>query len=340
MNNIYITQGWQKRGGEVALRNLLLIDQSLSESIILNLGESKYNLEGISEININIAKPIKIINYIKLCNVIFNFNKKRYKFYYVNGNIVILSFIFSLVNLVSSTKIKLIIWEHCLPYKHWDVPNYFKKILIEYYYKLLIKFSFKIIVPSAVIKNELYSENKPIRIFINPLIINTNPDYDVILDIVKENINLIYVGAFSVEKDPFLFLNIVSLANKINPNVRGFLIGEGILKDELQKTISNLNLESHVTIVNWRENIHSIINRCDVVIVTSKFETYCNVIAESLALGCVVFSTDWDGVRNIYGDDIYYLTKNLDYDIEMIFSKINNRKYCLMEKQILMINEN
>jgi glycosyltransferase involved in cell wall biosynthesis len=118
------------------------------------------------------------------------------------------------------------------------------------------------------------------------------------------------------------------------------LIGEGRLKGELDQEIIKLNLESFVTIIDWKENIHSIINRCDVIIITSKFETYCNVIAESLALGCVVFSTDWNGVRNIYGDDINYLTKNLEYDIEMIFSSINNRNYCLMEKQILTINHN
>ncbi len=340
MNNIYITQGWQKRGGEVALRNLLLIDQSLSESIILNLSDNKYNLESINESNINILEPFNLKNYIKLFNFIFRYNKKKYNFYYVNGNIVILSIAICLVNFFSNTKIKLIIWEHCLPYKHWNVSNYFKKILIKFSYKLLIKFSSKIIVPSTIIKNELSSENKPITIFNNPLIINTQPDYEIISKINIENINFMYVGAFSIEKDPFLFLDIVSKANKINPNVRGFLIGEGRLKEELEQKIINLNLESFVALIDWKENIHSIINRCDIIIITSKFETYCNVIAESLALGCVVFSTEWNGVRNIYGDDIYYLTKNLEYDVEMIFSSIKNRNYCLMEKQILMINHN
>lgn len=340
MNNIYITQGWQKRGGEVALRNLLLIDQSLSESIILNLSDNKYNLESINETNINILKPFNLTNFIKLFNFIFKYNKKKYNFYYVNGNIVILYILIFLVNFFSKTKIKLIIWEHCLPYKHWNVSNFFKKIIIKVSYKQLIKFSSEIIVPSIVIKNELALENKLITIFNNPLIINTQPDYEIISKIVTENINFIYVGAFSVEKDPFLFLDIISKANKINPNVRGFLIGEGRLKGELDQEIIKLNLESFVTIIDWKENIHSIINRCDVIIITSKFETYCNVIAESLALGCVVFSTDWNGVRNIYGDDINYLTKNLEYDIEMIFSSINNRNYCLMEKQILTINHN
>ena len=340
MNNIYISQGWQKRGGEVALRNLLLIDKSLSESTILNLGENKYSIENINEKNINITKPISPINFIRLFNYIYKHNKKKYTFYYVNGNIVILSIIICAVNFFSKTKIKLIMWEHCLPHKHWNVSNFLKKIIIKYYYKLLIKFSSEIVVPSTIIKNELLTANKLITIFNNPLIINTQPDYEIISKINIENINFIYVGAFSKEKDPFLFLDIVSKANKINPKVRGFLIGEGALKDELEKKIIELNLESLVFIFDWKENIHSIINRCDVVIITSKFETYCNVIAESLALGSIVFSSDWNGVRDIYGNDIFYLTLNLEYDVEMIFSRINNRKYCLTEKQILMVNNN
>ena len=340
MNNIYITQGWQKRGGEVALRNLLLIDKSLSGSTILNLGVNKYNLENINEKNISILKTFSPIIFTKLFCFIFKYNKKNYTFYYVNGNIVILSIVFWLVNFFSQNKIKLIIWEHCLPHKHWNVSNFFKKILIKYFYKLLIKFSTEIIVPSLIIKNELFLTNKTIKIFNNPLIINTQPDYDIISNIDIENINFIYVGAFSIEKDPFLFIDIVSKANKLNPKVRGFLVGEGALKDELKEKVSKLNLESVVSITDWIENIHSIINRCDVVIITSKFETYCNVIAESLALGSIVFSSDWNGVRNIYGNDIFYLTMNLEHDVEMIFSSIKNRKYCLMEKQILMINKN
>jgi glycosyltransferase involved in cell wall biosynthesis len=340
MNNIYITQGWQKRGGEVALRNLLLIDKSLSESTILNLGVNKYNLENICEKNINILKPFSPANFIKLFNYIFKYNKKKYTFFYVNGNIVILSIVFCMVNLFSKTKITLIIWEHCLPHKHWNVSNSFKKLTIKYFYKLLIKFSSEIIVPSIIIKKELLSADKLITIFNNPLIINTQPDYEIISKINIENINFIYVGAFSVEKDPFLFLDIVSKANKINPKVRGFLVGEGALKEELKKKIIKLNLENFVSVIDWKENIHSIINRCDAVIVTSKFETYCNVIAESLALGSIVFSSEWNGVRNIYGNDIFYLSMNLEYDVEMIFSRINNRKYCLMEKQILMVNNN
>ena len=55
-----------------------------------------------------------------------------------------------------------------------------KIIIIKYYYKLLIKFSSEIIVPSLIIKNELFLTNKTITIFNNPLIINTQPDYGII----------------------------------------------------------------------------------------------------------------------------------------------------------------
>ena len=337
MSNIYITQGWQKRGGEIALKNLLTIDNTLSESIILNLGDRDFNIKNIKEIKINILKSLNILSLLNLYLFLFKYNQKKYKFYYVNGNIVKFSFVLFFVNLLSDNKVKLVVWEHCLPHKHWDVNNILKKSIIKYFYYLLINMSYEIIVPSAIIKNELLPSKKSIKIFNNPLIVNTFPDCQIIPLIREENINIIYVGALSLEKNPFLFLEIISKAVSVNSSVRGFLIGNGDLKEQLLTKIKELQLERVVSIIDWRENIHSIINRCSIVIITSKFETYCNVIAESLALGSVVFSTQWDGVKSIYEDKIFYLSMDLDYDVKNILSSINTRKFCMMEKQIIVI---
>ena len=337
MSNIYITQGWQKRGGEIALKNLLTIDNTLSESIILNLGDRDFNIRNIKEFKINILKSLNILSLLNLYLFLFKYNREKYKFYYVNGNIVKFSFVLFFVNLLSDNKVKLVVWEHCLPHKHWDVDNIFKKSIIKYFYNLLINMSYEIIVPSAIIKNELLPTKKSIKIFNNPLIVNTFPDSLIIPLIREDNINLIYVGALSPEKNTFLFLEIISKSVSVNSSVRGFLIGNGDLKEQLLTKIKELQLERVVSIIDWRENIHSIINRCSIVIITSKFETYCNVIAESLALGSVVFSTQWDGVKSIYEDKIFYLSMDLDYDVKNILASINTRKFCMMEKRIITI---
>jgi glycosyltransferase involved in cell wall biosynthesis len=340
MSNVYITQGWHKRGGEVALRNLLLMDETLSNSTILNMSDREYNLESIKETCINVETSINLLQAIKLFKLIQSMNKKRCKFYYVNGNIVLIALIFFAVDILFKNKVKLVIWEHCFPSKHWDGGNIIKNKIIETSYKFLIKLSSEVIVPSDIIKNELRSYNKTINIFRNPLIISTKIDQDIVSVFDLNHINVIYVGAFSKEKNPMHFIKLMDKLINENENVRGFLVGEGILKDELENSIINLKLEDLITIMDWTENIHAIVNRCNIVIVTSKFETYCNVIAESLALGCVVFSTEWEGVKNIYGDNIFYLTSNLDNDVKLILSKIHSRKFCLINGETVMINNN
>jgi glycosyltransferase involved in cell wall biosynthesis len=116
----------------------------------------------------------------------------------------------------------------------------------------------------------------------------------------------------------------------INPNICGHIFGEGPLQNDLAKKISKLNLNDKIYFHGWKSNIHDYMNIADLLVVTSQFETYCNVIMESISIGCPVISTNWDGVKLIYGNQIMYFEDNWNLDLQL--TKRNN--YLLEDTQL------
>lgn len=83
------------------------------------------------------------------------------------------------------------------------------------------------------------------------------------------------------------------------------IYGDGPEKSDLERLILDLNLQNCVSIFGKldRGEVLNNINGCDVLISTSKIETFGLTVAEAQALGKPVVVTDSGGVRDIVEDD-------------------------------------
>lgn len=86
-----------------------------------------------------------------------------------------------------------------------------------------------------------------------------------------------------------------------HPDVRFVLIGDGILREQLQQQIADAGLTNHFIFTGLVEpsRIPELINACDVVAHTSVWEGLARVLPQGLIAGKPVVSYDIDGAREV-----------------------------------------
>lgn len=122
-----------------------------------------------------------------------------------------------------------------------------------------------------------------------------------------------HVGRFSYEKNHKYLLRIFAEVNKMKPNSRLVLIGGGKnrselrLKDEIIKTIEELNLEDKVMMLGVRDDMPYIMQAIDIFALPSLSEGFPLTLmeAQSLGLKCIV-SNQVPKECNVTGEVKYF----------------------------------
>ncbi len=82
------------------------------------------------------------------------------------------------------------------------------------------------------------------------------------------------------------------------------ILGEGVLKNELQNLIRELNLENRVHLMGFEKNPYKYMSKCYAFVFVSLFEGFSNALIEALACGKFIISSDHkSGARELLGDD-------------------------------------
>ena len=113
---------------------------------------------------------------------------------------------------------------------------------------------------------------------------------------------LTYVGRLAPEKDLHVLMEV---ARHLPPTIRGkihwLIVGDGPLKDELQK-----NKPENMTFAGYLdgENLAEVYAGSSLLVFPSSTETFGNVVLESLASGTPVIGPDSGGVKEIIKDQV------------------------------------
>lgn len=99
---------------------------------------------------------------------------------------------------------------------------------------------------------------------------------------------IIHVGSFKEAKRHDILLRAYARTDQSMPLL---LLGKGKLKDEIEQLVVELNLEEKVVFLGFQENPFPYIKHAKFKVLTSDWEGFALVIAESLVLGTPVIST-------------------------------------------------
>ncbi len=195
----------------------------------------------------------------------------------------------------------------------WSFNDYQSKIKRKFFIwleKLSANFTDKIIVVSNSdrkrgLENQIGKEDKY-------LIIRYGIDYtqfeikdDSIrkeLQINRDNLLVGMVSCFKPQKSPQDFIKLAFLVHKNIPNVKFLLVGDGILRAPIEKSIRRLNLEQVIILTGWRRDISRILASIDVFVLTSLWEGLPISALEAMAASVPVIATDTGGISEIISD--------------------------------------
>jgi glycosyltransferase involved in cell wall biosynthesis len=103
---------------------------------------------------------------------------------------------------------------------------------------------------------------------------------------------VIAVGRLTPQKDYPTLLRAYAAARERGLPHRLVIVGDGDLRDELTGLAREMELGQHVLFLGHRDNPYPYIRRADCLVLSSVFEGFGLVLAEAMALGVPVVSTD------------------------------------------------
>lgn len=142
-----------------------------------------------------------------------------------------------------------------------------------------------------------------------------NPISEKIFSVDRDkNIDILFVGRMSNQKGIDFLAEILERCLVSNPELRICLVGKG--DDEHLLSYLLNNYQDNITRVLETSNINDYYNSAKLTILTSRYEGFPNVLAESLSVGTPVISFDCkSGPSEIIDDGINgYLIDNFDID--------------------------
>jgi glycosyltransferase involved in cell wall biosynthesis len=111
------------------------------------------------------------------------------------------------------------------------------------------------------------------------------------------------ISCFKPQKSPCDFIKLAYLVNKEFPNTKFLLVGDGILRKEIEKLVLKLNLQKQIILTGWRRDIPEILSITDVLVLTSLWEGLPIVVLEAMAAARPIIATDTGGVGEVVIED-------------------------------------
>ena len=103
---------------------------------------------------------------------------------------------------------------------------------------------------------------------------------------------IIGVGRFGDQKDFATLIKAFAIVAESRSNLKLLLLGEGKQRKMLENMVIDLGLSEKVRMPGYITNPYPFMKNAALFVLTSRFEGFGNVVAEALACGCNVVSTD------------------------------------------------
>jgi glycosyltransferase involved in cell wall biosynthesis len=114
------------------------------------------------------------------------------------------------------------------------------------------------------------------------------------------------VGRFDRQKDPILLLDALKDVLKVRPNTHLLMVGDGILRPQVEASLQSEELRGHVTLLGAMPptDIADLLRASDLFVLSSAYEGMPRVVLEALATGAPVVTTDVGEVRLVVQDGV------------------------------------
>lgn len=112
------------------------------------------------------------------------------------------------------------------------------------------------------------------------------------------------IACLKPQKNPQDFIRLANNLKASYPKAIFLSIGDGILRDSLQKQINQDNLQAQVRLCGWRRDIEGILSISDIIVLTSLWEGMPIALLEAMAFAKPIAAYASDGVKEMISDGV------------------------------------
>lgn len=148
---------------------------------------------------------------------------------------------------------------------------------------------------------------------------------------------VLMIAEINKNKNHIQLINAMDILKYKYPNIKVLCIGDGTLKESLEKQIILRNLQNNIFMLGYRLDVNKLINISDIGILLSRREGLPRNIMEFMACGRKVIATDIRGCRDLICDETIGTLVNVD-DYEST-AKAIEKYYILNDKSFEVSKE-
>jgi glycosyltransferase involved in cell wall biosynthesis len=192
--------------------------------------------------------------------------------------------------------------------KYWKVK--WKRFFIKVLWRLALKLDYKIISNSEFSKQTFHDQvnsKASIQVLYNPIDCHrfTPPEQRYSNQILR----IIYVGRLNKGKNLNRWIELAVMLHGVYKDARFAIYGDGPLYSSLDKQIKSLTANSYVCLKSFRPDIENIYRNADLLLFLSEYESFGNVVVESILCGTPVIASDTPSMREIFRDFPDFIVK-------------------------------
>ena len=112
------------------------------------------------------------------------------------------------------------------------------------------------------------------------------------------------IGRLMAQKDPGSFVEIIRRLRVVMPTMQAIWLGSGEGEAEFREQINEANLQGVIRIIPWQHDVRRYIAASNVLLSTSRFESFGYMVAEALSMALPAVATNITGTCDIMRGDL------------------------------------
>lgn len=164
-------------------------------------------------------------------------------------------------------------------------------------------------VSQSIFNEYIFNNFMKNKFFLLPNVLNAEDIQKKSQNSTIAPIDLLFVGRLTEQKNPIMFLEIIKTLIQKEVHVNAVMLGDGELKKDCEKYITENNLKDFITLKGFVPNPYPYMKAAKILVIPSKFEGFGLVAIEAMLLNTLVIGTSVGGLKDILIDTCSTIAK-------------------------------
>ena len=153
-----------------------------------------------------------------------------------------------------------------------------------------------------------------------------------------------FIGRVTLQKSPIDFVKSIAFAHQKDKNIKGLLVGEGDMNEEVTDYIEKNNLKDCIYRSNFRTDVPQVLKAMDVFCLPSLWEGLSIALLEAMAMKKPLVVTPTDGTRELIKNQINGLIVDFNQpeklaEAYLLYRENNELKQTCSENALKLIQD-